>query len=100
MQSILHGVLQPLAFKVVNHLVGGGLAHIQHGLSRHVLGSDLVTHDPPPASRWRRTSDRPADAAVGPGVESSVPGCPAAVLESAGGKTGDETGSVGRLVFD
>src|SRR5215472_269725 len=99
MQSVLHRVLQPLAFKVVIHLVRGRLAHIQHGFSRHVLRSDFVTHDAPPAAHRRRASDRPAGEAVEPAVESSVPGCPAAASESAGGETADERGSAARLVL-
>src|SRR5438034_7041711 len=97
MQSVLHRVLQSLAFEVVIHLVRGRLAHIQDGFSRHVLRSDLVTHHAPPPLHRRRAADRPAGEAVGRAVESSVPECPAAASESAGEVAGDETASVARL---
>src|SRR5438067_660405 len=84
MQSVLHRVLQSLAFKVVIHLVRGRLAHIQDGFSRHVLRADLVTHHAPPALHRSRAADRRAGAALGRAVESSVPECPAAASESAG----------------
>src|SRR5437870_8446418 len=97
MQSVLHRVLQSLAFEVVIHLVRGRLAHIQDGFSRHVLRADLVTHHAPPALHPSRAADRRAGAAVGRAVESSVPECPAAASESAGEGAEDETASVARL---
>src|SRR2546425_783543 len=97
MQSVLHRVLQSLAFEVVIHLVRGRLTHIQDGFSRHVLRSDLVTHHAPPALHRRRAADRRAAAAVGRAVEPSVPECPAAASESEGEVAGDETASVARL---
>src|SRR2546425_8359864 len=92
MQSVLHRVLQSLTLEVVIHLVRGRLAHIQDGFSRHVLRSDLVTHHAPPAVHWRRAADRPASEAAGRAVESSVPECPAAASETAGGVAGGERG--------
>src|SRR5262245_28688215 len=97
MQSVLHCVLQSLAFEVVIHLVRGRLAHVQDGFSRHVLRSDLVTHHAPPVLHRRRAADRRAGAAVGRAVESSVPECPAAASESAGEFAGDGTASVARF---
>src|SRR6266516_4197828 len=98
MQSVLHRVLQPLAFEIVIHLVRRRLTHIQNGFARNVLRSDLVTHEAPPALHWRRASDRRAGAGVGRAVESSVPGFPAAASEIVGGAAADETRSVARLV--
>src|SRR5437867_4682640 len=97
MQSVLHRVLQSLAFEVVIHLVRGRLAHIQDGFSCHVLRSDLVTHHAPPALHRRRAADRRAGAAVGRAVESSVPECPTAASGNAGMVAGDGTASVARL---
>src|SRR5262245_23458066 len=97
MQSVLHRVLQSLAFEVVIHLVRGRLAHIQDGFSRHVLRSDLVTHHASPALHRRRAADRRAGAALERAVESSVPECPAAASESAGEGAADETASGERL---
>src|SRR4029453_16985791 len=68
-----------------------------HRFARHVLRSNLVTHHVPPALHRRRAADRPAGEAVGRAIESSVPECPAAAGESAGGVAGDETASVARL---
>ena len=99
MQSALHRVLQSLTLEVVIHLVRGQLAHIKNGFSRHVLRSDLVTHHAPPAVHRRRAADRPASEAAGRAAESSVPECPAAASESAGGVAGDARGSVARLAI-
>src|SRR5215472_9426094 len=99
MQSVLHRVLQSLAFDVVIHLVRRRLTHIQNGFACDVLRSDLVTHDAPSAPHRRRASDRRADAAVGRAAESSVPECPAGVSEIAGGAVAGETGSAARLVI-
>ena len=57
LQAVLHRILQPLAFEIVIHLVGGGLTHIEHRFPRHMLRFDLLTHGPPPAPHRRARFD-------------------------------------------
>src|ERR1700746_943966 len=53
MQPRFHGVLQLLTLQIVDHLVGRGLANIENRFPCEMLGSDLVTHRPPPDFRQR-----------------------------------------------
>src|SRR5439155_22894070 len=96
LQSILHRILQPLAFEVVVHLMDRRLPHIHNGFPCQMLRLDFVTHRAPPASTRRRRRRR-ARAAAAPATGSSSLGSRKAASETTDARRGDETTRVARV---